>query len=373
MSVSLGPEVFRITSLTAPPAPQLAGRTIRWACTASGADAILYAFDVYNSSSVRVGGAAFSAAKTFLWTPKAAGIYRIRASAKSGAAVITRYSSLYAINANVNRPVIKANGGKLASGGVSRYSITVAASDADPGDALKLTCTKDGKAMAWPAQGLFTASGLYRVAATDLVGHSSSLTFTIDRVKPTIVAKDPSGIAVANGGITRRSVKVSVSDKTLLSRTVTKNGTAAKWPSANTFTSHGDYAVTAKDKAGNVSVFRFTIDYTPPVITVKRGTVCIKSGQTVTGTVVAAVTDKHLKSYSAQRGGVKTAWPTGGRFSTAGSYLITAWDKAGNRKAFTFIIKPRAAAVRYRVIPVMAARYVNQLPSIGASASCRAA
>ena len=331
--------LLRIDSLSEPGSPVMAGTPVHWACQTSGADNITYAYAVLDAAGSTVASAGPTAANTFDWRPLSAGTYRLQVTARSSDASAVRLSGALAVTANGHSPVLRANNGKLANGKISRYSVTVTASDADAGDRLTLTCSRNGADFPWPAKGVFSAEGTYVVAATDLAGHSATLRFAIDRAKPVIRATKESGAALKAGAMVNGQITVTVTDTTLSSRKITRNGRSYAWPEGGMLRADGAYVVTARDKLGNASTLRFTIDRTAPVIRARNGKVPLGDGQAAKS-VVVTIAESNLRTKAVTRNGAAARWPSGGKFRNAGVYRIRAVDRAGNASVFTFTVSP---------------------------------
>ncbi|MDR3643782.1 MAG: hypothetical protein P4M02_01755, partial [Clostridia bacterium] len=68
-----------------------------------------------------------------------------------------------------------------------------------------------------------------------------------------------SGATIAKNGSAAGSATISYADTNYSSRSITLNGKAVAWPSANKVTTKGTYVVTVTDKAGNKSTFTFKV------------------------------------------------------------------------------------------------------------------
>jgi len=55
------------------------------------------------------------------------------------------------------------------------------------------------------------------------------------------------------------TVTISVSDLNLATVTVKCSGKTVKWINAGKYKTKGNYVITAKDKAGNLTIFKFVI------------------------------------------------------------------------------------------------------------------
>ncbi|WP_207706987.1 hypothetical protein, partial [Alkalibaculum sporogenes] len=200
--------------------------------------------------------------------------------------------------------------------------------------------TQNGKAISWPTDSTFKTNGKYIITVKDKAGNSATFTFTIDKTKPKITVKSPTGTTYKNGRHVKTDTKVTYSDANYSSRSVTKNGKAISWPTDSTFKTNGKYIITIKDKAGNSATFTFTIDKTKPKISVKttKG-VTIKNGRTSKQYIKATYSDVNYSSRSVTRNGKNYTWPSKSTFKTKGTYIITIKDKAGNTSKYKFIRK----------------------------------
>lgn len=142
-------------------------------------------------------------------------------------------------------PTLTVKAGKTAVkvGGISASNVTITARDLFD---LTKTATLNGKAFAWPSNDCFTKDGKYVVTVKDPYGHSTTVTFTVDKTAPKIKAKKVKG-----------GVSVTVTEANLSAETVTLNGKKIAW--SGKYTKKGSYTVTVSDKAGHKSVSRFEI------------------------------------------------------------------------------------------------------------------
>lgn len=201
----------------------------------------------------------------------------------------------------------------------------------DYGAAVKMTGTVQ----------TFSPDGRYQINVKLANGNSTSFVFVIDRAKPVITAKNAAGTAVAtNAYVNTAGVTVAITDKNAVTQSVTRNGATMSWPSGNKFTLEGRYIITAKDKAGNTATYIFTIDRTAPIITVKNadGTVVANNGYSNSAQVTALVWDLSLNTRTVTRNGAAFAWPSQSIFTQEGKYVVTATDKVGLKKTYTFTI-----------------------------------
>ncbi len=228
-------------------------------------------------------------------------------------------------------------GTALASGSYTNQAVRLSLTDAF---LTSKTLKRAGRTITWPSDGLLTTDGAYSVSAKDKYGNSLSFSFTIDRTAPVVTAKTQSGKVIASGGATSESyLKLSITDLTKYTKSVTRDGISMSYPSNNTFKTEGVYVVTLKDSAGNVSVFTFAIDRTVPVINCQTSAGALARGAVTNRDVTVTVSDRTAVTKTLTRNGAAIAWPAGGVVSTDGAYTVTAKDSAGNTAAsFSFTL-----------------------------------
>jgi ureidoglycolate hydrolase len=181
-----------------------------------------------------------------------------------------------------------------------------------------------------------TTEGVYtlQVQAGDRAGNASSeiRTFTIDRTVPVIAISGAADNAIVNTNVTP---VFSATDAHLSAVTATLNG--QPFASGMIVSAEGDYTlvVTATDNCGNSSsqTVRFTIDKTPPVITITG----VPNGRCVNVDVtpVFSVTDLHLNGVAAMLN--NAPFTSGTIVSSEGDYTlrVQATDRAGNSSSET--------------------------------------
>ncbi len=202
---------------------------------------------------------------------------------------------------------------------------------------LSASVTKDDSPVSWADP--FTEDGTYAVNATDGNSHSAEpFQFTIDKTAPVLTVVDSLSTPVANGAVLNRTVTVSASDITDITFASAKDGVIYPWPEGGDFTESGIYYITATDDAGNSSSYAFTIDLSAPVITAVCGTRTLEEGGHANVAVVVSVTDPRLRSKSVTKNGVRISWPSGGKFTYSGTYIVTAADSFNNTDTFSFTI-----------------------------------
>jgi uncharacterized repeat protein (TIGR01451 family) len=199
--------------------------------------------------------------------------------------------------------------------------------------AQSLTVTLNGQP--FTSGTTITAEGDYTLhaVATDTAGNSSTetRTFTIDKTAPAITLAGAADGVIVNTNVTP---VFSATDVHLSSATATLNG--APFTSGRAVTAEGNYtlSVTATDTCGNSSsqTVRFTIDKTPPAITiagVPEG--CVN----VDATPVFTVADLHLDTVSATLNA--QPFTSGTTITAEGDYTlqVQAGDRAGNLSSET--------------------------------------
>jgi len=89
---------------------------------------------------------------------------------------------------------------------------------------------------------------------------NAPIAYASDHAKPIIRAKADFGKYIASKKtVSNSSIVISIIEPNLKSVSVTKNAKKIAMPAKKKFTAAGTYVVTARDKAGNKSVFQFTI------------------------------------------------------------------------------------------------------------------
>lgn len=80
----------------------------------------------------------------------------------------------------------------------------------------------------------------------------------IDKTPPKIIAKTNNKV-LKNGGKAKKAVSVKITDQNISSKIAAKNGKKISWPKNNKFSKKGKYLITATDKAGNKTKYKFSI------------------------------------------------------------------------------------------------------------------
>ncbi|MBI4509081.1 MAG: discoidin domain-containing protein, partial [Deltaproteobacteria bacterium] len=173
------------------------------------------------------------------------------------------------------------------------------------------------------------------VAVSDCAGHATTRTvrFAIDRTVPVIEVSGVTSGALQSTDVTPI---IAVRDAHPASQAVTLNG--MPFVSGTTVSAEGDYTLraSATDAAGNAAtevVVSFTIDRTPPEITVAG----VADGQLAAGAVTPSytVTDAHLTTSSATLDGAPLV--SGTAVSADGDHrlVVSGVDGAGNSRTVT--------------------------------------
>ena len=197
------------------------------------------------------------------------------------------------------------------------------------------------------------ADGVYtvRVNATDLAGNLrfSSFTFTVDSGPPVITLNSPSNLSYILAGTT---IDLTVTDGNLNTVNWTTAGAptslASPWDISTAGWTDGLYTVrvNATDLAGNLrfSSFTFTIDSTPPAITLNSPS---NLSYFAAGAAIdLSVSDTNLNTVNWTTGGAPTTLASPYDISTTGwadgvyTVRVNATDLAGNRRfsSFTFTV-----------------------------------
>ena len=232
----------------------------------------------------------------------------------------------------------------VSKGGYTNKNVTATVSDAY---LMSKTVKKGSAVIGWPSNDTFTSDGAYTVSAIDQAGNSATYTFVIDKTAPAISAVCGTK-KLGSGVYVKANVAVAVSDTNLASKTVTKSGKSYGWPSKNTFVDAASYVITAKDKAGNTSTFKFAIDKTAPVLSAKTSDgKKLASGATTGKDVVLIISESNVGTLTATRNGAAYPWPSGNKFKQEGKFAVKVYDRSGNSATFSFNIdKPPALAVK---------------------------
>jgi len=108
----------------------------------------------------------------------------------------------------------------------------------------------------------FTKNGKFTFRAEDKYGNESSeqvVITNIDKTKPMIAVKNSADKKINNGATVKGTFLIVVSDKNFSSKRLLLNSHKISWPKGSKVKAKGVYCVTAADKAGNVTNFKFRI------------------------------------------------------------------------------------------------------------------
>ncbi|MPW27185.1 S8 family serine peptidase, partial [Alkalibaculum sp. M08DMB] len=142
----------------------------------------------------------------------------------------------------------KAGSDDISTGAITNKDVAITITG---GSDYNLEVEKNGEPIANPSDLIFTNEGNYTITVENINGNKTDFTFTIDKTKPKIVAKSPTGTTYTNGQYVKTDTVVTYSDTNYSSRSVTQNGKTISWPTDSTFKTDGKYIITIKDKAGN--------------------------------------------------------------------------------------------------------------------------
>lgn len=163
-----------------------------------------------------------------------------------------------------------------------------------------------------------------------------ALVFGKDSEAP--VVKVDGDVVVNNGSTNAAEVKITITDASKVTVTVTKYGAAYSWPTDGIFTENGNYTVTAVDAEGNKTVFNFKIDrLAPNIYLYNQNNIMLGNAAHVTkGTVV--ISDQSAYTVEVYNGTKKIAFPANGVFTAEGSYQIIATDSLGQVRKLAFVV-----------------------------------
>ena len=204
------------------------------------------------------------------------------------------------------------------------------------GTIASYTLTKDGEAVADYVLGTteLTESGVYVLTATDDLGNTSSVTFTIDKVGPEVTG--------FTEGQSEYQQVTPVFTESGATATLKKGSEEAKPFTSGTLVDAEDtYVLTVTDANGNNTVINFTIDKTAPSLT----------GVTEGGLYNTAVTPLNaandVKTVELLKNGKKVeSYTTLGAISEDGEYTLTVKDEAGNSTVVNFTIDTKVEGVQ---------------------------
>lgn len=184
-----------------------------------------------------------------------------------------------------------------------------------------------------------TEEGTYRLVATDMADNETSIYVAIDKTAPKFKN-------LKSGAHYNTAIKVVAEDDYLDTIEVFNQDTNEKFTiqSGEELTEEATYQVTAKDKAGNKTVYWVAKDSTYPKIT------GVEDGKKYNDKVNFTIYDKYLTSVTVNDEKVEIGAPSGLgnikdkhyyvdlEYDTNGTYVIVAKDKIGNTTTITFVI-----------------------------------
>ena len=166
-------------------------------------------------------------------------------------------------------------------------------------------------------------------------GGTSSTTTDTTAPTLTVTYKKPDGTEIQEGEFTNQDVTVTVTANESIKSI---NGwTLSGKTLSKTYTENTEETITVSDSAGNTSkatIKVIQIDKSAPQIT------GVTNKGVYSGKVTPKVTDANLDKITLKKDGVEqTNWQNEQEITEAGSYEITATDKAGNSTKYSFTIK----------------------------------
>ena len=144
-------------------------------------------------------------------------------------------------------PIITLKG--VANEGRTNSNVTITLAE----DAAELKVFLNGKEITYKLGKELNDEGAYKVTATDELGNTAEVTFTIDKTEATIVLN-----GVENGGSTKGSVSITDLSETA-TVAVSKDGETIEYNLGDELKEAGRYAIIVTDESGNVSEYAFEI------------------------------------------------------------------------------------------------------------------
>ena len=179
-----------------------------------------------------------------------------------------------------------------------------------------------------------TTTGSYTIILTDTNGNSSSYSFSIDKIAPTI-SVNPS--TLQSGGITNSKVSFSWDDSSATATIKKNSSSATAYTSGTIISEEGTYVITVTDPYSNSSSFTFTIDTTPINFTPTTTTTFIGENNLTNGNVTISWNESakavYLDGNSYNKGNV---------ISSEGEHEFIIIDSAGNSATYSFTIDKTA-------------------------------
>lgn len=240
---------------------------------------------------------------------------------------------------------LKAGGATISSGTYTNKQIVYTASDANfdyikykkPNSSSYSTSYNDSYTVA----ATDANNGRWYFYAVDDNGLSSTtVNVYLDTVKPVGKVTNASGQAVANGGYANSAIKYTATDTYGVSKYEVKKPGSSSWtsysPGSIISGTNGWYSFRATDKAGNVSdEYKVYLDTGIPAGTLYGGTVSKSSGAYTNADYIryvasdsgSGISDCYVKMPGSS---VYTAYASGTRLATEGTYSFYCKDQSGN-------------------------------------------
>ena len=137
----------------------------------------------------------------------------------------------------------------VANEGRTNSNVTITLAE----DAAELKVFLNGKEITYKLGKELNDEGAYKVTATDELGNTAEVTFTIDKTEATIVLN-----GVENGASTKGSVSITDLSETA-TVAVSKDGETIEYNLGDELKEAGRYAIIVTDESGNVSEYAFEI------------------------------------------------------------------------------------------------------------------
>ena len=173
-----------------------------------------------------------------------------------------------------------------------------------------------------------TEEGEYIFVLTSVAGNSSTYTFTIDKTAPTGTLTYSLIYDLQNGGYANGNVIFKWTES---SAGATLNG--EPYASGTSITVEGTHTIVLTDRAGNNTIYTFTIDKTAPEGTLNG----VENGRYTNSDVTFTWTDADA---AATLNG--EPYTSGTSISVEGTHTIVLTDRAGNSSTYTFTIDKTA-------------------------------
>lgn len=150
-----------------------------------------------------------------------------------------------------------------------------------------------------------------------------------------------------NNLFTKDDVKVTITDDTETSYTVTLNGKEVEDADLSNLSAEGTYTLTVVDAAFNETVVTFTIDKTNPLLVI-NGEVIEETDETLyfTEDIKVTVEEANLESFTSNTHD-KTEQVLKGWNVSEGGYTFVITDKAGNKTTYKVVVDKTPIAVNH--------------------------